>query len=97
MAWGAGLGGALPKLNIALNLLSGTNNFTSKTKVTDAQITYMNKLYDEGKEDLLISALYDVRFQFFLNISQPGNKNAIYRTGWLNGMNKWIQEFHDQS
>lgn len=97
MAWGAGIGGALSKLNITLNLLSGTNNFASKTKVTDAQVAYMNKLYDEGKEDLLISALYDVRFQFFLNISQPGNKNAVYRTGWLNGMNKWIQEFHDQS
>lgn len=97
MTWGAGLGGSLPLLSKTLNLLSGTNNFKSTSKVTDAYINYMNKLYDEGKEDILISALYDVRFQFFLNISQPGVDNAEYRTGWLNGMNKWIQDFHDQS
>lgn len=97
MTWGAGLGGSLPLLSKTLNLLSGTNNFKSTSKVTDAYIDYMNKLYDEGKEDILISALYDVRFQFFLNISQPGVDNAEYRTGWLNGMNKWIQDFHDQS
>jgi hypothetical protein len=47
-------------------------------------------------ENLLISAMYDVRFQFFLNISQPNNSNSIYRNGWINGLNKWIELFHDK-
>jgi hypothetical protein len=90
--WGSGTGGAIKNLNNCLNLLSNSNNFNSTSGITSAHINYMNSL----DENLLISAMYDVRFQFFLNISQPNNSNSIYRNGWINGLNKWIELFHDK-
>jgi lysozyme family protein len=44
--------------------------------------------------------LADIRNAFYISISQPGTKNAIYRQGWLNrsnsmrpGDNKWWQRW----
>lgn len=92
--WGSGAGGAIKLLNTCLNLLSGSKKYSSG-KITDAHINYMNDLYSSGKEDQLISAMYDVRIQNLLNISQPGNKNSVYRNGWVNGINAWITDFHE--
>lgn len=92
--WGSGAGGAIGLLNTCLNLLSGSKKYTSG-KITDDHINYMNQLYSSGKEDQLISAMYDVRIQKLLNISQPGNKNSVYRNGWINGINAWITDFHE--
>jgi hypothetical protein len=94
LAWGSGSGGSIKNLNNTLNLLKGSKDFSSG-KITDAHIKYVNELYDQGKEWELISALYDCRAQFLLNISQPGNKNSVYRNGWINGVNAWIQDFHE--
>jgi hypothetical protein len=38
--------------------------------------------------------MYDVRVQFLLNISQPGDTNHKYRNGWVNSVNNWITDFH---
>lgn len=38
-----------------------------------------------------ITAILCVRYQFFVNISQPGVKNNVYRTGWINAVNKYIK------
>lgn len=38
-----------------------------------------------------MAALLSARYQFFINISQPGVKNNIYRTGWINAVNKYIK------
>ena len=92
--WGSGAGGAIELLNRCLNLLSGSSNFSGGS-ISDKHINYMNDLYNSGKEDQLISAMYDVRIQKLLNISQPGNDNSVYRNGWINGINSWIQEFHE--
>jgi hypothetical protein len=91
--WHSGAGGAIRNLNNSLNMLKKSNTFTSDS-ITNAHITYMNDLYDQGKEDQLISAMYDVRVQFLLNISQPGDTNHKYRNGWVNSVNNWITDFH---
>ena len=92
MCWGSGAAGAVGNLNNALNMLKGSDIF--KGGISNAHINYMNELYDQGKEDNLISAMYDARIQKLLNISQPENTNKKYRNGWVNGINAWITDFH---
>lgn len=93
MCWGSGSAGAVGNLNNALNMLKGSTVF--KGGISNSHINYMNELYDQGKEDTLISAMYDARIQKLLNISQPDNTNKKYRNGWVNGINNWITDFHE--
>jgi len=93
MCWGSGSAGAVGNLNNALNMLKGSTVFNGG--ISNSHINYMNELYDQGKEDTLISAMYDARIQKLLNISQPDNTNKKYRNGWVNGINNWITDFHE--
>jgi len=47
---------------------------------------------DDVPEPKAIAALLSARAQFFLNISQPGNKNNKFRKGWINAINEFINQ-----
>lgn len=53
--------------------------------------TLLGKPFNSVSPEMKIAALLSARYQFFVNISQPGVNNNEYRTGWINAVNKYIK------
>lgn len=51
----------------------------------------LGKPFNSVSPEMKMAALLSARYQFFVNISQPGVKNNVYRTGWINAVNKYIK------
>lgn len=47
---------------------------------------------DDVPEAKAVAALLSARAQFFINISQPDNKNNKFRKGWINAINAFIEQ-----
>lgn len=56
----------------------------------------LNGKFDQASEKQQVAALLSARGQFFINISQPGKKNNVYRSGWINNaVNKLLKVTYD--
>jgi hypothetical protein len=47
---------------------------------------------DSVSEEQAVAALLSARAQLFVNISQPGVDNNVFRKGWINGTNNYIEQ-----
>ena len=47
---------------------------------------------DDVPVEKAVAALISARAQFFINISQPDNKNNKFRKGWINAVNEFVKE-----
>ena len=65
----------------------------NKPKTVEAAKKILNVSdIDSVPEERAVAALISARAQFFINISQPSNKNNKYRKGWINAINAFINE-----
>ena len=65
----------------------------NKPKTLKAALTLLNvSNIDDVSVEKAVAALISARAQFFVNISQPDNKNNRFRTGWINAVNAFVTE-----
>lgn len=65
----------------------------------DATISGAKKILGVSSLDVVseseaVAALMSARAQLFINISQPGNKNNVFRKGWINATNAFVAKMY---
>jgi hypothetical protein len=65
----------------------------NKPKTLEAAKKLLNvSNIDDVPVEKAVAALLSARAQFFINISQPDNKNNKFRKGWINAVNQFVKE-----
>jgi hypothetical protein len=65
----------------------------NKPKTVENAIKLLgNRSLDSVSEEEAVAALLSSRAQFFINISQPNNKNNTFRKGWINAINEFTKK-----
>jgi hypothetical protein len=65
----------------------------------DATIRGAKKILGVSSLDVVseaeaVAALMSARAQLFINISQPGTKNNVFRRGWINATNAFVEKMY---
>ena len=63
-------------------------------KILGITSTGLGSSLDIVSEKEAVAALISARAQFFLKISQPGNKNNVFRKGWVNATNAFVKTMY---
>ena len=65
----------------------------NKPKTLEAAKKLLNvSNIDDVPVEKAVAALLSARAQFFVNISQPDNKNNKFRKGWINAVNAFVTQ-----